>query len=109
MRLLSAEFVEKWEGRMINIHPSLLPKHKGLDTHARALEAGDQVAGCSVHLVTVELDSDTVLGQKEVAVIAGATQVTLSARVLTPEPPPAPRVLAELGTRARTRAASGQS
>src|SRR3546814_935367 len=57
MRLLSAEFVEKWEGRMINIHPSLLPKHKGLDTHARALEAGDKVAGCSVHLVTVELDS----------------------------------------------------
>src|SRR3546814_625313 len=88
-----------WEGRMINIHPSLLPKHKGLDTHARALEAGDKVAGCSVHLVTVELDSGPVLGQTEVAVIEGDTPATLAARVLIVEHQLYPRVLAELVTR----------
>src|SRR3546814_19015107 len=105
MRLLSAEFVEKWEGRMINIHPSLLPKHKGLDTHARALEAGDKVAGCSVHLVTVELDSGPVLGQTDVAVIEGDTPATLAARVLNAEHQLYLRVLAQLVHRERHTAA----
>ena len=99
MRLLSAEFVEKWEGRMVNIHPSLLPLYKGLDTHSRALEAGDSVAGCSVHLVTVELDSGPVLGRTEVAVLEGDTPETLAARVLIAEHQLYPRVLAELVTR----------
>src|SRR3546814_20234863 len=72
MRLLSPEFVRKWEGRMLNIHPSLLPKYKGLDTHERALEAGDNVAGCSVHVVTTELDDGPVLGQMDVAKIGRA-------------------------------------
>ncbi|MFC7497857.1 phosphoribosylglycinamide formyltransferase [Enterovirga sp. GCM10030262] len=102
MRLLSAEFVGKWEGRMVNIHPSLLPLYKGLDTHARALEAGDTVGGCSVHLVTVELDSGPVLGQMEVAVLVDDTAETLAARVLIAEHQLYPRVLAELVTRDAT-------
>lgn len=99
MRLLSAEFVGKWAGRMVNIHPSLLPKYKGLNTHARALEAGDKLAGCSVHLVTVELDDGPVLGQTEVAVVEGDTPETLAARVLIAEHQLYPRILAELVTR----------
>lgn len=102
MRLLSEEFVDKWAGRMVNIHPSLLPKYKGLDTHWRALEAGDRVAGCSVHLVTVELDAGPVLGQTEVAVVEGDTPETLAARVLMAEHQLYPRVLAELVTRDTT-------
>ena len=85
MRLLSAEFVRKWAGRMLNIHPSLLPRYKGLDTHQRALDAGDRVAGCSVHLVTEELDAGEVLARTEVAVIPGDTAETLAARVLIAE------------------------
>src|SRR3954463_15308652 len=61
MRILSPEFVEKWSGRIVNIHPSLLPKYRGLDTHVRAIEAGDSMSGCSVHLVTEELDAGDVL------------------------------------------------
>ncbi|HEY1145859.1 MAG TPA: phosphoribosylglycinamide formyltransferase [Allosphingosinicella sp.] len=99
MRILSAEFVEKWAGRMVNIHPSLLPKYKGLDTHQRALEAGDRVAGCSVHLVTSELDDGPVLGQTEVAILEGDTPETLAARVLIAEHQLYPRVLADLVTR----------
>ena len=85
MRLLSTEFVEKWEGRMLNIHPSLLPKYKGLHTHERALEAGDSHAGCSVHIVTAELDDGPVLGQTEVAIIPGDTPDSLAARILIAE------------------------
>lgn len=81
MRLLSLEFVALWEGRMLNIHPSLLPKYKGLDTYARAIEAGDSHAGCSVHVVTPELDNGPVLGQTEVAIIAGDTPDSLAARI----------------------------
>lgn len=81
MRLLSLEFVALWEGRMLNIHPSLLPKYKGLDTYARAIEAGDSHAGCSVHVVTPELDDGPVLGQTEVAIIAGDTPDSLAARI----------------------------
>jgi phosphoribosylglycinamide formyltransferase 1 len=102
MRILPAEFVERWAGRIVNIHPSLLPKYKGLDTHARALEAKDLVAGCSVHIVTPELDDGPVLGQVEVAVLPGDTPDTLAARVLIAEHQLYPRALAEFVTRDRT-------
>ena len=96
LRVLSPEFVAKWEGRMVNIHPSLLPAYKGLDTHARALAAGEARAGCSVHLVTAALDDGPVLGRIEVAVLPGDTPETLAARVLIAEHQLYPRVLAEL-------------
>ena len=96
MRILSPEFVAKWEGRMVNIHPSLLPLYPGLHTHERALAAGDSKAGCSVHLVTAELDSGPLLGQTAVAIIAGDTPETLAARVLIAEHQLYPRCLAEL-------------
>jgi formyltetrahydrofolate-dependent phosphoribosylglycinamide formyltransferase len=95
MRLLSPAFVDRWAGRILNIHPSLLPRYKGLDTHARAIAAGDEVAGCSVHLVTEELDAGAVLGQAEVPVHPGDTAETLAARVLVEEHRLYPHVLAE--------------
>lgn len=95
MRLLSPDVVARWAGRMLNIHPSLLPAYKGLDTHARALAAGEAQAGCSVHLVTDELDAGEVLGQARVAVLPGDTPETLAARVLAEEHRLYPRVLAE--------------
>jgi len=95
MRLLSDDFVARWRGRIVNIHPSLLPRYKGLDTHARAIAAGDRVAGCSVHVVTEELDGGAVLGQAEVPVEPGDTPETLAARVLSAEHALYPRVLAE--------------
>ncbi|HTN15059.1 MAG TPA: phosphoribosylglycinamide formyltransferase [Sphingomonadaceae bacterium] len=85
MRVLGADFVRRWEGRMLNIHPSLLPKYKGLHTHARALEAGDSHAGASVHLVTAELDAGEILGQAKVAILPGDTEDTLAKRVLIAE------------------------
>ena len=85
MRILSPWLVERWAGRIVNIHPSLLPKYRGLDTHARALEAGDSVSGCSVHMVTEELDAGEVLGQAEVPIEAGDTAATLEQRVLAAE------------------------
>ena len=94
MRILSAEFVGRWAGRMLNIHPSLLPKYKGLDTHARAIDAGDSHAGCSVHLVTPELDDGEVLAQTRVAIIAGDTADSLAGRVLIAEHQLYPRTLA---------------
>jgi phosphoribosylglycinamide formyltransferase-1 len=96
MRVLSPEFVATWEGRLVNIHPSLLPAYKGLDTHARALAAGEAKVGCSVHIVTAALDDGPVLGQVEVAVLPGDTSETLAARVLIAEHQLYPRVLAEL-------------
>ncbi|MDB5695656.1 MAG: phosphoribosylglycinamide formyltransferase [Sphingomonas bacterium] len=99
MRLLSDGFVARWRGRILNIHPSLLPLYKGLDTHARALAAGDAEAGCSVHLVTEELDGGAVLGQARLPVLAGDTPDTLAARVLVEEHRLYPRVLAEFVTR----------
>src|SRR5439155_24149423 len=71
MRILSPRFVEEWRGHILNIHPSLLPSYRGLDTHARAIEAGDAVSGCSVHVVTEELDAGEVLGQAEVPIEPG--------------------------------------
>jgi phosphoribosylglycinamide formyltransferase-1 len=99
MRILSSEFVARWEGRMLNIHPSLLPKYKGLDTHSRAIDAGDSHGGCSVHLVTAELDDGPVLGQTRVAIIPGDTAETLAARVLFAEHQLYPRVLSEYVSR----------
>jgi formyltetrahydrofolate-dependent phosphoribosylglycinamide formyltransferase len=98
MRLLSPGFVEGWSGRMLNIHPSLLPKYKGLDTHQRALDAGDKVAGCSVHVVTVELDDGPVLDRIEVAVLPGDTAETLASRILIAEHQLYPRALARFVT-----------
>ncbi|MGE3692825.1 MAG: phosphoribosylglycinamide formyltransferase [Novosphingobium sp.] len=85
MRIVTPEFVSRWEGRMLNIHPSLLPKYPGLHTHERALEAGDSHAGCTVHLVTAELDDGPMLGQTRVAVMPGDTPDSLAARVLIAE------------------------
>ncbi|MCF8707063.1 phosphoribosylglycinamide formyltransferase [Rhizorhapis sp. SPR117] len=99
MRLLSPEFVGKWEGRMLNIHPSLLPKYKGLHTHERAIAAGDTVAGCSVHVVTAELDDGPVLGQTEVAILPGDTPATLADRTLIAEHQLYSRELADYVTR----------
>ncbi|MGI4731701.1 MAG: phosphoribosylglycinamide formyltransferase [Janthinobacterium lividum] len=95
MRLLSPAFVARWQGRIVNIHPSLLPLYKGLDTHARAIAAGDSEAGCSVHLVTAELDAGAVLGQASVPVLPGDTAETLAARVLIEEHRLYPRILTE--------------
>ncbi len=95
MRILSPWFVEEWRGRILNIHPSLLPKYRGLGTHARAIEAGDQVHGCSVHIVTEELDAGEVLGRAEVPVEAGDSPASLEQRVLAAEHELYPRVLSE--------------
>lgn len=99
MRILTPEFVARWEGRMVNIHPSLLPKYKGLHTHERALEAGDSHGGCTVHLVTAELDDGPVLGQTPVAILPGDTADTLAARVLIAEHQLYARCLAALVSR----------
>ena len=85
MRLLSAEFIGKWQGRILNIHPSLLPAYKGLDTHRRALEAGEVWVGCSVHLVTDELDGGPVLAQARVRVRERENAEQLAERVLREE------------------------
>jgi phosphoribosylglycinamide formyltransferase-1 len=99
MRILSPEFTRRWSGRILNIHPSLLPKYRGLDTHKRAIEAGDSVSGCSVHLVTEELDSGHVLAQAEVPVLAGDTEARLEARVLEAEHQLYPKALSEFVAR----------
>jgi len=99
MRLLSDEFVGRWRGRIVNIHPSLLPRYKGLDTHARAIAAGDTESGCSVHVVTEALDGGAVLGQARVAILPGDTAERLAERVLAAEHLLYPKVLAEFVTR----------
>ena len=99
MRILSPGFVQRWEGRMLNIHPSLLPKYTGLDTHARAIEAGDAHSGVSVHLVTEELDAGEILGQIAVAIMPGDTPDTLAARVRLAEHQLYPRVLGDYVSR----------
>jgi formyltetrahydrofolate-dependent phosphoribosylglycinamide formyltransferase len=99
MRLLSDEFVAEWRGRIINIHPSLLPKYKGLDTHARAIAAGDEEAGCSVHIVTEELDAGDVLGQARVPILPDDDADTLAERVLAEEHRLYPQVLADFAAR----------
>ena len=105
MRILSEGFVERWAGRMLNIHPSLLPKYKGLDTHARAIAAGDSHGGTSVHLVTPELDAGEVLAQIAVPIMAGETPETLAERVKLAEHQLYPRAVAEYVARWRDPAA----
>jgi phosphoribosylglycinamide formyltransferase 1 len=85
MRLLTPYLVRRWRGRMLNIHPSLLPKYPGLDTHARVLAAGEHKHGCTVHLVTEVMDAGPILAQAEVPVLPDDTESTLAARVLAQE------------------------
>ena len=99
MRILTDGFVKRWEGRMLNIHPSLLPKYPGLDTHARAIAAGDKKAGATVHLVTEELDSGETLGQVQVAIWPDDTPEKLANRVRVAEHQLFPRVLADYVSR----------
>jgi phosphoribosylglycinamide formyltransferase-1 len=95
MRILSPWFIEEWRGRILNIHPSLLPKYRGLDTHARAIEAGDELHGCSVHIVTEELDAGEVLGRAEVPIQRDDTPQSLEQRVLAAEHELYPKILSE--------------
>ena len=95
MRILSPAFISRWHGRIINIHPSLLPRHKGLDTHSRVLAAGETVTGCTVHLVSEELDSGDVLAQTEVPVQPDDDAARLAARVLNAEHALYPKALSE--------------
>lgn len=95
MRLLTPWLVQRWTGRMLNIHPSLLPKYPGLDTHARALAAGDVEAGCTVHLVTEGVDEGPMLAQAAVPMLADDTPASLAQRVLTAEHQLYPRALAD--------------
>jgi len=95
MRILTPEFSRRWAGRMLNIHPSLLPKYPGLNTHARAIEAGDNEAGCSIHIVTEILDDGPILAQARVPILDDDTADTLAARVLVEEHKLYPKVLRE--------------
>jgi phosphoribosylglycinamide formyltransferase-1 len=97
MRILSAALVRRYLGRMLNIHPSLLPRFRGLHTHARVLAAGDSAHGASVHFVTPELDAGPVILQSKVAVLPGDSEATLAARVLATEHIIYPRVIGWLG------------
>ena len=102
MRVLTPDFVRRFEGRMLNIHPSLLPKYPGLHTHQRAIEAGDAEAGCTVHEVTAELDAGPVLGQARVPILPGDTADSLAARVLVQEHKLYPAVLRRYASNDRT-------
>lgn len=94
MRVLTPWFVTRWEGRMINIHPSLLPKYTGLDTHQRAIDAGDAEAGCTVHWVSAGVDEGEIIAQASVPILPGDTAGTLAARILPEEHKLYPRALA---------------
>jgi len=85
MRILSPWFVNRWKGKLINIHPSLLPKYKGLNTHKRAINSGDIIHGCSVHFINSELDSGKVILQKRIKILEDDTPQTLSERLLVKE------------------------
>ena len=100
MRILSAEFTAAWQGRLINIHPSLLPKFKGINTHRRAIEAGDKTHGCSVHFVVPELDAGPVIAQSSVHVLPDDTPETLAERVLSAEHQLYPQALKQVLARA---------
>jgi phosphoribosylglycinamide formyltransferase 1 len=102
MRILTPGFIRRYAGRMLNIHPSLLPKYPGLHTHARALAAGDAEAGCSVHEVTAELDAGPILGQARVPVLPGDDEASLAARVLGMEHQLYPAVLRRFAAGDRT-------
>lgn len=102
MRILTPDFVQRFAGRMLNIHPSLLPKYPGLDTHARAIVAGDGEAGCTVHEVTPELDAGPLLGQARVPILPGDDAAALAARVLVQEHRLYPAVLRRFAADDRT-------
>ena len=102
MRILTPGFIRRYQGRMLNIHPSLLPKYPGLHTHARALAASDAEAGCSVHEVTAELDAGPILGQARVPILPGDSEATIAARVLTMEHRLYPAVLRRFAAGDRT-------
>ncbi len=102
MRILPPGFIRRYEGRMLNIHPSLLPKYPGLHTHARALAAGDTEAGCTVHEVTAELDAGPILGQARAPVLPGDTESSLAVRVLGMEHLLYPAVLRRFADGERT-------
>lgn len=102
MRILTEGFVERWAGRMVNTHPSLLPKYPGLHTHERAIKEGDSHGGCSVHVVTAELDAGPLLGQVPVAILPSDTPDTLAARVLMAEYQLYPRMLADYVAREKS-------
>ncbi|ADL01528.1 phosphoribosylglycinamide formyltransferase [Brevundimonas subvibrioides] len=95
MRVLTPWLVGRWAGRMINIHPSLLPKYPGLDTHARAIAAGDSEAGCTIHIVTDGVDEGPILAQTQVPIVPGDTPASLAQRVLEAEHALYPRALAD--------------
>jgi phosphoribosylglycinamide formyltransferase-1 len=95
MRIIPDAFLARWEGRIVNIHPSLLPKHKGLNTHEACLSAGDKISGATVHLVTPELDGGDILGQVRVAVLPNDTPETLAERVLVAEHQLYPHVVSQ--------------
>jgi len=99
MRIIPAGFIARWQGRIVNIHPSLLPRYKGLETHDAVLAAGDVTSGCTVHQVTADLDGGPILGQVEVAVLPGDTADTLGTRVLIAEHQLYPRILADFVSR----------
>ncbi|MDP3961305.1 MAG: phosphoribosylglycinamide formyltransferase [Pseudorhodobacter sp.] len=98
MRVLTPAFVSRFSGRMLNIHPSLLPRYPGLHTHQRALDAGDAEAGCTVHLVTEALDAGPILGQARVPILPGDSAASLAARVLAQEHRLYPAVLRRFAT-----------
>jgi len=100
MRILTPWLVQAWKGRMLNIHPSLLPLYPGLDTHARALAAGDAEAGCTVHIVTEGMDEGPILGQARVPILSGDTPDILAERVKAAEHTLYPQVVAEFVTKA---------
>ena len=109
MRILTPAFVESWAGRMLNIHPSLLPAFKGTDTHARALAAGVAKHGCTVHFVTPELDSGPIVAQAELPVFPDDTEDALAARVLAQEHLLYPRALALVASSQATSAPARDS
>lgn len=95
MRIIPDDFIKRWEGKIVNIHPSLLPKYKGIGTHQAALDAGDRSTGATVHLVIPELDSGEILGQVEVAIVPGDTAQSIADRVLIAEHQLYPRVMSD--------------
>jgi len=109
MKILSKEFINNFKNRILNIHPSLLPKYKGLNTHARALEANDAIAGCSVHLVTPELDGGPVIDQIKVKIEKNETEKSLAAKVLMAEHILYPKVLFNFANKIKKSTEIGNS
>ena len=109
MKILSKDFINNFKNRILNIHPSLLPKYKGLNTHARALEANDAIAGCSVHLVTPELDGGPVIDQIKVKIEKNETERSLAAKVLLAEHILYPKVLFNFANKIKKSTEIGNS